>query len=149
MPIEGEDHGQVETLDGSGSIIRGIEIGQTPVCSLLIGRPEQLVIDAIPVRVHLINALTTQLQLNFLHEMFSGVVRFRGTALLLEDDFQPHSGNQITIATDSDRDLLSKVYSTVKSLFDRFERKLGMSAIDNLPESDRWITSKIDILQKK
>lgn len=136
MAVEEEDQGEIESLDASGISASSAcgEIGQASIGSLLIGGAEELIIQSIPVGINFIYLLTTDFELDFGDKLFGGEVGGGGSALL-ESDFQEHGRNEVTITRDGSGHALTVVHGPVEGLFDGFEGKVGMSAVNNLPES--------------
>lgn len=145
VPVEEEQHGQIETLDAGviGGAAEVIEIDQPAISGLLIGRPEQLVVNAIPIGVHLVNTLTTNLQFDVADKLFGGVVCSHTTSSLFQSNFQEHGRYEITIAGNSCGHAFAEADAAVESLLDRFESELGVPAIDNFPERDTRGTSTV------
>jgi hypothetical protein len=99
-PIHGLDQGDIESLDDSSFRAGGggIEIDKAAIGILLIGTAEQFVIDAIPVAVVLINALTTNFEFNLFEEVLTGIER--SISRLLEGELKEHSADEISISGD-------------------------------------------------
>jgi len=97
-----------------------------------------------PVSVVLVDTLATDFNFNGLDKLVTSPFGRggRGTEISLKVD----TVDEITISGDRAGNLLAVVGETVESLFNRFHGEVGVSAVDNLEESDLRVARKIDIL---
>jgi hypothetical protein len=125
------------------------------VTGLLASRAGELVPDVEPVTVVLVNALTTDLNLNVLDEVVADPVEpaelGTGTILLSEGDgresgLEVDTVDEITITGDGASYTLTEVGDTVEGLLNGFHREVGVAAIELLEESNLGVSSEIDIL---
>jgi hypothetical protein len=148
--VEEEQHGQIEALDqaGIGACRACIEIGEASVGGFLVVGAEELVVDAIPIGIDLIDALAADLEFDVGDELFCGEIGCGGGPLL-EGDLEEHGIDEIAIPGNGAGHALSVVHTAVESLLDGFEGKLGVTAVHHLEESDGGRTCEIDILHRK
>jgi hypothetical protein len=112
----------------------------------------KLVPDIQPITVVLINALTTDLDLDVADENVSDVVdptkaeRFissgSGGALNKgKSNLKVNTVNKITITRNGASNTFAEVGSSVKGLLNGFNREVGVTAVNNLKESDLGVSS--------
>ena len=111
------------------------------IAGLLASLLRKLVPDVHPVTVLLINALTTNLNLDIIDEVVTNPVEpteLRARAVrrlkgdLRQGGLQVHAVNQITVALDGAGDLLAKVRGAVERVLDRLHGEVGVTTIYNL-----------------
>jgi len=123
-----------------GSITRSV------TCSL-----SKFIPDVEPITIVSVDTLATDFNFNlFDHNVTEPV---KPTELLRtrngntrKSDLKINTRDKITITRDSAGYFATEISSTVKGLFNRFHRKICVSAIDYFPESYLRITSKVNIL---
>lgn len=123
--VEEEDERQVEAFHHTDIGTAGgvLEIDQATVRGLLVGRAEQLVVDAVPVGVQLVDALTANGELNLLDEVLGSVER-SSRGRLLQGDLQETLVDQITVARHGTGHLLAEANGTVERVLDRLQCEL-------------------------
>jgi len=108
-----------------------------------------------PITVVLVDALTTDFDLNVLDEVVTDPVEptklsartIRWLELnLRQSRLKVHAVDQITVALDSAGDLLAKVGSTVEGVLNGFHGKVGVATVHHLKESNLRVTSKVNVL---
>ena len=129
------------------------------VTTLLLGGQAQLVPDVHPVTVLAVDALSSDLNLNHRNQLLTWVVqpasvglvaRSRVAAAVLADlrkcNLKVCAVGKVTISGDRALHTATEVSLSVERLFNGFHSKVGVSAVCNLPESDLWVTCKVDVL---
>jgi hypothetical protein len=125
------------------------------ITELLAGFEGELVPDVQPITVVLVDALTTDLDLNRLNEVVAGVVQpaeFRTRTIrrlelnLGEGGLEIHVLNHITVTGDGARYTLSKVCRAVEGLLNGLHREVGVAAVYNLEKGNLWLASQVNIL---
>jgi len=110
----------------------------------------KLRVQTPPALVVLVDALTTDGEFGRLDRTFRNPVAVRGTRLggetSLRRQFNVHVTDQVTVAGNSHGDATVVSRVTVRGLFDVFHRKVGVSLVHSLEESDLRVTRKVDIL---
>jgi len=110
----------------------------------------KLGVQTPPALVVLVDALTTDGEFGRLDRTFRNPVAVRGTRLggerRLRRQFNVHVTDQVTVAGNSHGDAAVVSRVTVRGLFDVFHRKVGVSLVHSLEESDLRVTRKVDIL---
>ena len=143
VAVEEEDEGQV---DGAG---RGS--GHLGVGSLLSLVEVQLGVQAPPLLVVLVNALTTDGQLNIVDRTLSNPVAVigrvggdsvSGSGLHLD----VHVTDEITVTRNGDGHAAGVGGSTIDGLLDVLHREVSVALVFGLEESYLRVTGKVDIL---
>jgi len=121
------------------------------VTLLLVSSHGELVPDVHPVTVLTVNALTTNLNLNLRDKLLSREVQptsILGHALvdLRKSNLKVGAVGKITIAADGACHAAAKVGLTVEGLLDRFDGKVGISAVGDLPEGNLGVASQVNVL---
>jgi len=121
------------------------------VTLLLVSSHGELVPDVHPVTVLTVNALTTNLNLNLRDKLLSGEVQptsILGHALvdLRKSNLKVGAVGKITIAANGACHAAAKVGLTVEGLLDRFDGKVGISAVGDLPEGNLGVASQVNVL---
>jgi hypothetical protein len=120
------------------------------ITSLLAGLLSELVPNVKPITIVLIDALTTDLNLDVVDEIVTNPVEpteLRSRAVgclelnLRQSRLEVHAVDEVTIALNGASNLLAEVGSTVKRVLNRLHGKVGVATIDHLEKSDLWITS--------
>ena len=125
------------------------------ITSLLAGLLSELVPNVKPVTVVLVDALTTDLNLNVVDEVVTDPVeptelstravgRLKGN--LREGRLEVHAVDEITVALDRAGDLLAEVGSTVEGVLNRLHREVGVAAIHHLEKRDLWVAGQVYVL---
>jgi len=144
---------------GDKSELSGVS-NHLEVSSLLLRGHGKLVPDVHPVTILAINALTSNLHLNLGNNLLSREVqptgidtrvgKSVGSAHKLVDLRKSHlqvcAISKITIATDRALDTATKISLSVEGLLNRFNSKVGVASVCNLPESDLGVASKVNVL---
>ena len=128
------------------AIANGLNRGHLTPLSLLGVVEVKLGVQAPPSLVVLVNALTTDGQLNVLN----------GTLSRPEQDWpgwprpgtevEEHVTDEITVAGNGDRDAATGGRRTVDDLLDHLHREVGVALVNRLEESDLGVTCKVNIL---
>lgn len=144
VAAEPELEGNEDGLSGSlGNILanHGLET------SALARWQRQLVPDVHPVGVVLVDALTTDLDLNGLQQAQTGVGLVGDTAGLdWQIGLQVDTVDQITVAGDLARDAATEANGTVEGLLDGLHGEVGVTAVNHLEEGDLRVTRQVNIL---
>ena len=125
------------------------------ITSLLAGLLGELVPDVHPVTVLLVDALTTDLNLNVVDEVVTDPVEptelsaravRRLESDLRQGGLQVHAVDQITVALNRAGDLLAEVRGAVERVLDRLHRKVGVTAVHHLEKRDLRVASQVNVL---
>jgi len=132
------------------------------VTTLLLRSHGELVPDVHPVTILAVNALATNLNLNLGDELFSGEIQptgvntrvvSRGVSAnthqlvdLGKSHLKISAVGKITITADRALDTTTEIGLSVESLLNRFNSKVGVTSVSDLPESDLRITSEVYVL---
>jgi hypothetical protein len=133
------------------------------VSALLLSSHGELVPDVHPVTILAVDALTTNLNLNLSDELFSGEIQPTGinagcasSAGVSTDTHQlvdlgkSHlkisAVSKITITADRALDTTTEIGLSVESLLNRFNSKVGVTSVGDLPEGNLRVASKIYVL---
>ena len=125
------------------------------IAGLLASLLRKLVPDVHPVTVLLINALTTNLNLDIIDEVVTNPVEpteLRARAVrrlkgdLRQGGLQVHAVNQITVALDGAGDLLAEVRGAVERVLDRLHGEVGVTTIYHLKKRDLRVASQVNVL---
>lgn len=97
-----------------------------------------------------INLLSTNFNRYFINQIVSNLVTPTdvSTSHSWQSNLEINFMDKITISRNSATYLATKIYSTVKGLFNRFNCKVCMSSIYNFEKSNLRITCKVNILLK-
>ena len=122
----------------------------------------KLVPDVHPVTILAVNTLATNLNLNLGDELLSGEIQPTGinTSVVAsrvsanthqlvnlgKSDLKISAVCKITITADSALDTTTEIGLSVESLLNRFNSKVGVTSVSDLPEGDLRITSEIYVL---
>jgi hypothetical protein len=127
-------------------------LGITGLLSRLLG---ELIPDVEPLAVVLVDALTTDFELNGLNEVVANPVEpaelSTRTVSALEGDLR-ESGlevdtvDQITVTLDSAGYTLAEARGTVERVLNGLHGEVGVTTVDNLEEGDLGVTSEVNIL---
>ena len=111
------------------------------VTGLLTGLLGELVPDVEPVTIMLVNALTTNLELNGLDEEVTNPVEPTELSTrtvggeegdLGESGLEVHTVDQITVTLDGTGDLLTPVRGTIERVLNGLHREVGVTTVHNL-----------------
>jgi hypothetical protein len=125
------------------------------VTGLLASGAGKLVPDVEPVTVMLVNALTTDLDLDVLDQVVANPVEpaeLSTRAILSlegnlgEGGLEVDTVDQITVAADGAGNTLTEVGDTIEGLLDRLHREVGVATIELLEEGDLGIGRQVNIL---
>jgi len=125
------------------------------IAGLLARLLGKLVPDVHPVTVLLVNALTTNLNLNVLDEVVADPVEpteLRARAVrrlqgdLRQGGLQVHAVNQITVALDRAGDLLAEVRGAVERVLNRLHGEVGVTTVHHLKKRDLRVASQVNVL---
>jgi hypothetical protein len=103
----------------------------------------------------LVDTLTSDLELDVVDEVVANPVEpaelraraVRGEELNLgKSGLEVHTVDQVTVALDGARDLLAEVGGTIEGVLNGLHGEVGVSAVNNLEESDLGIASQVNIL---
>jgi len=118
----------------------------------LLGLVEvELGVEAPPLLVVLVDALTTDGKLDILDGTLRGEAVIIGTAGHLREaglrlELDVHVGDEITVARDGDGDATVVGGVAVNSLLDVLHREVGVAAVDRLEESNLGVASQVNVL---
>jgi hypothetical protein len=127
-------------------------LGVTGLLTRLLG---EFIPDVEPLTIVLINALTTDLEFNFLDKVVARPVEptelstraVRGEELYLrESGLEVHTVDQVTVTLDSNSYLLTEARGTVERILNGLHGEVRVSAVDNFEEGNLGITSQVNIL---
>jgi hypothetical protein len=146
----------IERGIGDKSQLGGIANHSMVTRALVIGK-SKVVPDVHPVTILAINALTTDLNLNLGNQLLTGEIKPTGINTILvgslhglvnlgESNLKVSAVSQITITRNGAGYTTTKIGLTVKSLFDRLHRKVGVTFVRHLPKGNLRVARKIDIL---
>ena len=125
------------------------------ITGLLAGLLSELVPNVKPVTVLLVNALTTDLNLNIIDDVVTDPVEptelsartVRRLELhLRQGSLEVHAVDQITVALNRAGNLLAKVRGAVKRVLDGLHGEVGVAAVHHLEESDLRVASQVNVL---
>ena len=125
------------------------------ITGLLASLLSELVPNVEPVTILLVDALTTDLNLNIIDDVVTDPVEptelsartVRHLQLnLRQGGLEVHTVDQITIALNGAGDLLAEVRGAVKRVLDRLHGKVGVAAVHHLEESDLRVASQVHVL---
>ncbi len=122
------------------------------VTTALADRQGKLLPDGKPLTVLAVNTRTTNAQLDLINKGVADTANPSPLLLIItsvtagQDDTKVHLGDQITITGDRGRDTTTEVWVTREGLLDSLDGKVGVSAVDNLEESNLRVTSQVNIL---
>jgi hypothetical protein len=117
-------------------------LGITSLFTRLLG---ELVPDVEPLTVLLVDALTTNFNLNIVDDVVANPVEptelgtrtiTRLELYLRESGLEVHAVNQVTITLDGASDLLTEVRGTIERVLNGLHSKVGVSAIYNLENKE-------------
>jgi len=130
--------------DKVGTIVTGHEL----VASLLLGTARKLVPKVGESAINLVNSLAANLNLGTLDQCMTKLRDVgSGCSRLLKGDLEPESMQKITVSANDGDKLVAKAGRVrLEGLFHRLARKICVSAIQILEESDLTVTGEIDIL---
>jgi hypothetical protein len=127
-------------------------LGITGLLARLLG---ELIPDVEPLTIMLVNALTTDLELNLADQVVANPVEpaelrtraVRGKELHLgERGLEVHTVDQVTVALNSDSDLLAKARGTVERVLNGLHGEVGVAAVHHLEESDLGVPREVNVL---
>ena len=127
------------------------------VPALLFAGKSKLAPDLHPVTVLSVDALTTDFNFNLSDELVTGAIKPSGVNITAravphslvdfwESYLEVSSVGKITVSGDGAGYTATEIGLTVESLLNRFNGKIGISAVCNFPECDLRIACKIDVL---
>ena len=130
--------------DKVGTVVTGHEL----VTGLLLGTARKLVPKVGESAINLVNSLATNLNLGTLDQCMTKLRDVGGVVgALLKGDLEPESMQKITVSANDGNKLVAKAGRVrLESLLDRLARKICVSAIQVLEESNLTITGEINIL---
>jgi hypothetical protein len=126
------------------------------IAGLLARLLGELIPDVEPLTVVLVDALTTDLELDLADEVVANPVEpaelrtraVRGEELDLgEGGLEVHTVDQVTVALNSDSDLLAEARRAVERVLDGLHGEVGVAAVHDLEESDLGVAREINILR--
>ena len=127
-------------------------LGITGLLASLLG---ELVPDVHPVTVLLVDALTTDLNLNVVDEVVTDPVEptelsaravSRLESDLREGRLEVHAVDQITVALNRAGDLLAEVRGAVEGVLNRLHGKVGVTTVHHLKKRDLRVASQVNVL---
>ncbi len=125
------------------------------VAGLFSGLLGQLIPDVQPVTVVLVDTLSSDFDLDVLHQVVTGPVQPAelGAAAVAglqshlgQGGLQVHAVDQVTIALDGAGHLLAKVGGTVEGVFNGFHGKVSVATVHNFKKCDLRVTSQVHVL---
>ena len=126
------------------------------VAGLLARLLGELVPDVEPVTVVLVDTLATDLELNVVDQVVANPVEpaelgtraVRGLELDAgQSGLQIHAVDQVTVALDRARHLVTEARVAVERVLDGLHREVGVATVDRLEESDLGIAREVHILR--
>jgi hypothetical protein len=104
-----------------------------------------------PVTILAVNALATNLDLNHVDELLTGVIEPAsegsiGLGNLGESHLKVGLVGTITIAGDSALNTATEVSLTVEGVLNRLHREVGVATVGHLPESNLGLARQVDVL---
>ena len=150
---------EIHFWDSGGRANRGGYLGEhgdvadhVGVANLLASLLRELVPDVHPVTVVLVDALATDLDLSELDEGVAEPVepaeRFASRYRNLGYGYlEVNLVHEVTVTRYGACYTLAEVGRAVEGLFDRLHREVGVATVNNLEESNLWVTSKVNILR--
>jgi hypothetical protein len=141
VAVEEEDEGEVHLLCGTS-----LGGGHLAVVSLLGLVEVKLGVQTPPLLVVLVNALTTDGQLNVVDGTLGSPARSLGVDGGVRLEFEVHVADEITVTGDGDGHAAGVGGSTVDGLLDVLHREVGMALVFRLVEGDFGVASQVDIL---
>jgi hypothetical protein len=142
-----------------GSVTNHLEIS-----TLLLSSHGELIPDVHPVTILAVNSLATNLDLNLGNKLLTGEVQptsintsctittregsdAHELVNLRESHLQIGSVSKVTISGDNALNSASKIGLAVESLLNRFDGKVCVPSVSDLPEGDLRITCEVNILR--
>jgi hypothetical protein len=128
-------------------------LGVTSLLARLLG---ELIPDVEPLTIMLVDALTTDLELNLLDEVVTRPVQPAelGTRAvggrdgdLREGSLEVHAVDQVTVALDSARDSLTEARGTVERVLNGLHGEVSVATVDRLEESNLRVSSQVNVLR--
>ena len=125
------------------------------IASLLTRLLGEFIPDVEPLTIVLVNALTTDLELNFLDQVVTRPVQpaelstrtvRRSDGYLREGSLEIHTINQITVTLDSAGHGLAKARGTVERVLNGLHGKVSVATVNRLEESNLRVSSQVDVL---
>jgi hypothetical protein len=127
-------------------------LGVTSLLARLLG---ELVPDVEPLTIVLVNALTTDLELDFLDQVVTRPVQPAELSTravrssyrhLRESRLEIHTINQITVTLDRASNGLAKARGTVKRVLNGLHGEVRVATVNRLEESNLRVSSQVDVL---
>jgi len=127
-------------------------LGITGLLARLLG---ELIPDVEPLSIVLVNALTSDLELDFLDKVVANPVEpselstraVRGKELnLRESCLEIHSVDQVTVSLDGAGDSLAESWGTVEWVLNGLHGKVSVATVNHLEEGDLRVASKVNVL---
>jgi hypothetical protein len=141
VAVEEKDEGEVHLLFGTS-----LSGGHLTVVSLLGLIEVKLGVQTPPLLVVLVNALTTNGQLNVVDGTLGNPARSLGIDVGVRLEFEVHVADKITVTGDGDGHAAGVGGSTVDGLLDVLHREVGVALVFRLVKSYLRVTGKVDIL---
>jgi len=133
------------------------------VSSLLLRGHGKLVPDVHPVTILAVNTLSSNLNLNLGNKLLSREIQPTGIDTgvggssrvstdshklvdLRKSDLKIGAVSKITIAADRALNTATEIGLSIKGLLNRFNSKVGVASVCDLPESDLGVSSKVNVL---
>jgi hypothetical protein len=125
------------------------------VASLLARLLGELIPDVEPLTIVLVDALTTDLELNLLDKIVTrpvqpaelGTRTVRSSdGYLREGSLEIHAVDQVTVALDRAGDSLTETRGTVERVLDGLHGEVSVATVNRLEESNLGISSQINVL---
>jgi hypothetical protein len=119
--------------------------------ALLLGEGE-LGPDVEPLAVVLVDALATDLEFHVLDQCVTNRVHvfifYRGCSGVLfgESHFEPHVGDEVTVAADGASHTVAGLGGTVERLFDGLHREVGVAAVHHLEKGNLGVSCEVNVL---
>jgi len=121
------------------------------VATLSLSGEGKLVPDVHPVTILAVNTLATNLDLNHVDELLSGVVepasiRCIASGDLGESHLKVGLVGTVTVAGDCALNTAAEVSLSVEGVLNRLHREVRVASVSNLPESNLWLARQVDVL---
>ena len=121
------------------------------VAALSLSGEGKLVPDVHPVTILTVNALTTDLNLNHVDELLSGVIEpasIRSICLgnLGESHLKVGLVGTVTVAGESALNTATEVSLSVEGVLNGLHREVRVASVSHLPESNLGLARQVDVL---
>ena len=141
VAVEEEDEGEVDGTGGEGA--GGAHLTPRGLLGLI---EVELGVQTPPALVVLVDALTTDGQLNILDGTLGGPAGGGAGEGGVGSKLNIHIGDEITVAGDRDGNTAIVTGGTVDGLLNSLHSEVGVTTVNRLKESNLGVASQVDIL---